>query len=196
MNDFYSFGTQYGQADALFRAALSADKLRVNTLRANGTTLTDEVKQTLLSGGGSMCSNDPKVNLWYYYLTDLGYLSAEDFIYASRIFRDETGGPLYYSDTFGAAIVNILYEMNVFICITECYDLKRIKKKQTLQTIIRKNKTELLAICEKLGWLKNTKTRDELIEYAQQNNRIECVAWLLNFKNRTADFAAERARYR
>lgn len=194
MNDFYSFGTQYGQADALFRAVLSADKPKVNTLRANGTTLTDEVKQTLVNGGGSMFSNDPKANLWYYYLTDLGYMSAEDFVYISRIFREETGEPLYYSDTVGDAIGMFFYNTEVFICLTECYDLKRLKKKQTLQKIIHQNEIGLLAVCEKLGWLKNTKTRDELIEYANQEGKTECAAWLLDFKNRTADIAAERAK--
>lgn len=194
MNDFYSFGTQYGQADALFRAVLSSDKPKVNTLRANGTTLTDKVKQTLVNGGGSMFSNDPKANLWYYYLTDLGYMSAEDFVYVSRIFREETGEPLYYSDTVGDAIGIIFYNTEVFICLAECYDLKRLKKKQTLQEIIRQNKTGLLAVCEKLGWMKNTKTRDELIEFANKEVKTECAAWLLDFKNRTADIAAERAK--
>lgn len=33
-----------------------------------------------------------------------------------------------------------------------------------------------------------------MIEYAQKLNRVECVAWLLDFKNRTADLAAERAK--
>lgn len=194
MADFYSFETQYGQADALFRAVLSGDKPQADTLRANGTALTDEVKRTLVNGGGSMFSNDPKSNLWYYYLTDLGNIGAEDFIYLSRVFREETGEPLYYSDTLGAAIGDIFYDTGVFTCIAECYDIKRIKKKRTLQAMIRRNKTELLAVCEKLGWLKNTKTRDELIEYSRQREKTESTAWLLDFKNRTADIAAERAK--
>lgn len=34
--------------------------------------------------------------------------------------------------------------------------------------------------------------RDEMIRYASECGRTECSAWLLDFKNRTADFATER----
>lgn len=194
MNVFYSFRTQCGMVDALFQAVLSGDKLKVNELRANGRTLTYMVKLTLVNGGGGMLCTDPISQLWNYYLADLEHIGAEDFIYISRVFREEAGKPLYYSDTVGHAIGGFFYNTEVFICLTECYDLKRLKKKQTLQEIIRQNKTELLAVCENLGWLKNTTTRDELIEYASKKGKVECTAWLLDFKNRTADLAAERAK--
>lgn len=65
-------------------------------------------------------------------------------------------------------------------------------KKRTMQRIIDENSLGCLPICEKNGWLKNPKTRDELIEYANKNGKTECEAWLLEFKNRTADLAKEQ----
>ncbi len=59
---------------------------------------------------------------------------------------------------------------------------------------IDKNRVECLEYAAENGWLKQPKKRDELIEYSQKKGRTECTAWLLDFKNRTADLAAERAK--
>ena len=63
-----------------------------------------------------------------------------------------------------------------------------------MEEIILCDKPELLPLCEKHGWLKMPKKRDELIQFASDNKKTECTAWLLEFKNRTADLKAERER--
>lgn len=194
MKDYYSFTTEYGMRDKLFQAVLSLEKERVERLRADGVTLTEDVKNTLVNGGGPMVSNKPAAPFWYLYITDLENIGKEDFVYISRIFFEETGAPLYYSDTLAGAIYKYYYNTAVFVCLTECYDLKKLNKKKTLEQIVRKNRVDLLEICAKNGWLKQSKKRDELIEYANAQNKPECTAWLLDFKNRTADLSAERAK--
>lgn len=192
--EYYSFSTEYGMADEFFQAVLSLDKPRVKQLKANGQTLTENVKQTLVNGGGSMMSNKPASPFWYLYLSDLENVGKEDFVYISRTFFEETGAPLYYSDGVHDAICKYIFNTDVFICLTECYDLKKMNKKRTMQTLIRKNNVPLLEVCAKSGWLKQSNKRDEMIEYANEQNRPECTAWLLDFKNRTADLKAERAK--
>ena len=192
MSDYYSFSTEYGAADKFFQAVLSLDKQRVERLKAQGVSLTENVKQTLINGGGSMVSNKPAAPFWYLYLTDLEGISKEGFVYISHTFFEETGAQLYYSESLVNAIGKYFYNSAVFNCLMECYNLKKLNKKKTMHEIIRKSRVDLLKICVNEGWLSQAKKRDELIEYAQMNNQVECTAWLMDFKNRTADFAAER----
>ena len=194
MADFYSFTTEYGRADELFQAVLSLDKSRVERLKANGVTLTENVKQTLVNGGGSMMSNKPSSPFWYLYLSDLENVNKENFVYISRTFFEEIGAPLYYSDSLVQVIGKYFYNTAVFICLMECYDPKKINKKKTLEQLVRKNRVDLLEVCVKCGWLKQAKKRDELIEYANAQDKPECTAFLLEFKNNTADLKAERAK--
>lgn len=192
MREYYSFTTEYGGSDELFKAVLSLDKARVEQLKANGATLTENVKQTLMNGGGSMLSNKPETRFWYLYLSDLENVGKLDFVYISRAFFEETGAPLYYSDAVHDVICKYIFNTDVFICLLECYDQKKINKKRTMRSLIQKNNVPLLEICAKHGWLKQANKRDEMIEYATGQNRPECTAWLLDFKNRTADLASER----
>ena len=194
MADLYSFTTEYGMKDELFKAVLSLDKPRVEQLKAQGVTLTEDVKRTLVNGGGPMVSNKPAAPFWYLYISDLRDVDKENFVWISRIFFEETGAPLYYSDTLHDTIREYIFNTDVFTCLMECYDHKKMNKKRIMQTLIRKHNLSHLGVCAKHGWLKQSNKRDEMIEYANEQNRPECTAWLLDFKNRTADLAAERAR--
>lgn len=71
------------------------------------------------------------------------------------------------------------------------FDQSKMNKSAILRDIISRGLTPCLAAAEKHGWLGNAKKRDELIKYAADNEKTECTAWLLDFKNRTADLAAE-----
>lgn len=192
--EYYSFSTEYGMADEFFQAVLSLDKPRVERLKANGQTLTENVKQTLVNGGGSMVSNKPAAPFWYLYLTDLESVEKADFAWISRTLFAETGAPLYFSDSLEHVIAKYFFNKEVFTCLLECYDLKKLNKTRTMKELVRKNNIELLGLCVKHGWLKQAKKRDEMINYANEQNRPECTAWLLEFKNNTADLKAERAK--
>lgn len=63
-----------------------------------------------------------------------------------------------------------------------------------MQEIIDKNSVELLEICARYGWLKIPRIRDAVIKYSEESGKIECTAFLLEFKNRNFDLAAERAK--
>ena len=65
-------------------------------------------------------------------------------------------------------------------------------KNTMLKAIIHNDAISCLAIVEELGWLKHPKRRDYMIKYALDNEKNESLAWLLDFKNRTADLKAEQ----
>ena len=194
MRGYYSFNTEYGRADEFFKAVLSLDKTLVAQLKANGQTLTEDVKNTLVNGGGPMMSNKPATPFWYLYLTDLESIEKEDFAWISRTFFEETGAPLYFSDSLEHVIAKYFFHDAVFTALLECYNLKKLNKTRVLKELARRNNVPILELCAAHGWLKQAKKRDELIEYASAQNAAEATAWLLDFKNRTADLAAERVK--
>ena len=57
---------------------------------------------------------------------------------------------------------------------------------------IDQNNVVCLEICAENSWLDMPRKRDEMIKYASEHDRTEASAWLLDFKNRTANFALER----
>lgn len=67
-----------------------------------------------------------------------------------------------------------------------------MKKFHIIRGLIDENAVDALAVVEGEGWLATPKKRDEMIAYASQNKKTEALAWLLDFKNRTADIAAEQ----
>lgn len=73
----------------------------------------------------------------------------------------------------------------------------RRNKAHLLTQAVSDDNVQLFAFCEKQGVKLQPALRDELIELATANRQTETLAWLLDYKNRTADLikeAAERAR--
>lgn len=61
-----------------------------------------------------------------------------------------------------------------------------------MRCVIDRNLVEAMPLIEREGWLGTPRKREEMITYATGQERTELLAWLLDFKNRTADFAAEQ----
>lgn len=76
----------------------------------------------------------------------------------------------------------------------ELFDKYSKSKINLLRYLIDNDAADCLAELENYGWFKAPKKRDELIQYASGHGKTECAAWLLEYKNRTADLAAERAK--
>lgn len=191
---YYSFSTEFGAADELFRAIVSLDKERVAELRAAGVGLTEDVKRVLVNGGGSMASNKPETRLWYSYLTDIMGIDEAKFVYISREFYRETGAALYYSETVRNTRWGKFFSAEVFGCFLDCYNQSKMNKTLLMKGAIDAGSVECLAMCAEHGWLKLPRKRDEMIEYASEKQKIEITAFLLDFKNRNFNLAEERAK--
>lgn len=61
-----------------------------------------------------------------------------------------------------------------------------------MRCVIDRNLVEAMPLIEREGWLGTPRKREEMIAYTAEQERTELLAWLLDFKNRTADFAAEQ----
>ena len=86
----------------------------------------------------------------------------------------------------------LLYEPEALDQIIAHFDTKILGQKRTMEEFVLLDRSELLAVCEKHGWLSKPKKRDELIKFAADHEKTECTAWLLDFKKRTANLAEEQ----
>lgn len=194
MTEHYSLQTEYGAADELFGAIITLDKKHFKELKASGAELTENVCRILENGPGRKYKGDPAFDFWFSLIREIKEMPLENFSEIAAMLRAETGKPLYYSEAFWLWGNNRAFESKFFELTLENFNQKRMSKKRTMERIIFRDALGCLPVCEKHGWLKMPKTRDELIEYANANGKTEAAAWLLDFKNRTADLAAERAR--
>ncbi|MDE6733277.1 MAG: leucine-rich repeat domain-containing protein [Oscillospiraceae bacterium] len=195
MTNHYSLQTEFGAEDELFKAIITLDKKRIKKLKAGGSMLTEKVRGVFENGSGRSVSVDsPAYQFWFSLVREIKEMPLEDFSEIAAILRAEIGKPLHYSEALWLWGNKRALEPGFFDVTLENFDQKRMSKKKTMKDIIDKNALGCLPVCEKHGWLKMPKTRDELIEYASKKGNTEAAAWLLEFKNRTADLAAERAR--
>lgn len=186
-----------GDNDELYNAIMALDKKRIEELKASGMTLTDDVRRILESGPkryDSEGEHHPEFFFRAVLFNRLKLMPIEKFREAGALLREEIGKPLHYNRVLWLWENKRAFEPEFFDVTLQTFDQKQMRKKTTMKMIIDRNATGCFPICEKHGWLKMPKTRDELIEYATENGRTEAAAWLLDFKNRTADLAAERAK--
>ncbi len=193
--EHYSLNTQFGAEDELFKAIMTLDKGRVQELKANGASLTENVRKVLESGSGrKQNTSDPAVELYFNFIRELKTLPSAAFAEILTLLRMETDKPLYYSEALWFWGNKRCFEPEIFGAVLKAFEQRQMSKKKTMREIIDKDALGCLPLCENNGWLKNPRTRDELIEYVNESGKTECAAWLLEFKNRTADLAAERAK--
>lgn len=72
-------------------------------------------------------------------------------------------------------------------------DCKSLKTPELLREVVSNGTAETLAYCIEKGMIKSKVTRDNLIQQSIALKKTEHTAVLLDYKNKTADFAKERA---
>ncbi|MCQ2538273.1 MAG: leucine-rich repeat domain-containing protein [Lachnospiraceae bacterium] len=73
-------------------------------------------------------------------------------------------------------------------------DYSKINQISLMEHFIDTDNAPCLSVAETYGFMGNVQRRDKLIKYAETANSTAAIAWLLDYKNRTADFAAEEAK--
>lgn len=177
----------FDAGELLYYAILFKDEPMTAELKKLGVELT-EYRRKLLTDKGK--PDDLRI------LTSLlkGF-SVKNFAPVLRRLSEELGGEKFHN-TKGIydAISDKLYYPDNLRAYLDNFDIPSPNKTEIMRSAIDNNSTEGLTFVEREGWLKSPKKRDEMIKYATERNRTESTAWLLDFKNRTADLAAERAK--
>ena len=176
-------------SELLLWAIYSRDEFIYNELKDRGVKLSDKRISTMTNGGKS---GDL---YWYEYSSLSAKLSDEDYLPVMEKLAAELDGKLFHcTEKIFEITKNRLSYPQISEFFFKNFEMDRLNKTNILRGMIDGDSTAALSLAEKAGWLDNTKRRDELIDYAQENKHVECTAWLLDFKNRTADLAAEQAK--
>lgn len=172
----------------LYLAIINCDYKVTKLLKEKGVTISQSACE-MLTG-----ENENDYCFFWFLCHSIRYMTAEEFIWTVTEFSKELGEDRKINVTVWLtdSIRKLFYEPKVFECILDRFNQKKLNKKKTMQEIIMRESPELLAVCEKHGWLKMPRKRDEMIQFAADNDKTECTAWLLEFKNRTADLNAEQ----
>lgn len=174
--------------DLLYLTLLTGEEKMTTVLKDKGVTISDGKKKMLTEGGGG--------DAWYIYSYFVERMKDKSFMRIMSALLSEIGEDqkLHFTDGIGYVNRKRFLIPEFFAFFLEHFDQSKMKKTKLLQEMIMNENTACLGIAVEHGWLKAPHRRDEMIQYAMENNKTESTALLLEFKNRTADFAAEAER--
>lgn len=178
--------------ELLFYSIISGSKKITRVLKEMGVTFTEE-RITQLTESGRSFEWMEFCNIQGGYNNDGELLEV-----LSELSKELGGKKFHYTDSIYWENYNPyrkvfrMFKPEFFMFVLENFNQKKMNKSKIMKGAVSENSAECLAICAEHDWLKQPRKRDEIIEFASKENKTECTAWLLDFKNRTADLAAER----
>lgn len=120
-------------------------------------------------------------------------MNPEEFLKVFGMIAGELGDEKIRGNmTFYSTYLERVLSPQGFRFILEHFDKGSMNQTRILKKLIDKEAVSCLAIAAEEDWLKLPRKRDEMIRYAADSGKPESTAWLLEFKNRTADLKAER----
>ncbi len=130
---------------------------------------------------------------WFEFGSLTGKLADKDYINVmQQLFIELSEKPFRFTEKMFDITQKRFYNIDIFSFFLTHFRQEKMKKFHIIRGLIDENAVDALAVVEGEGWLATPKKRDEMIAYASQNKKTEALAWLLDFKNRTADIAAEQ----
>lgn len=136
---------------------------------------------------------------WMEFSSMQEYINDAEYIeILGNLAKEMNGRTFHYTDSIYWGNYNSyrkqfrLYNPDIFRFILAHFNQKKMNKAKIMKGAIDQNNVVCLEICAENGWLDMPRKRDEMIKYASENDKTEASAWLLEFKNRTANFALEQ----
>ncbi|MDE7477920.1 MAG: leucine-rich repeat domain-containing protein [Lachnospiraceae bacterium] len=173
--------------EMLFYAIYFRDTVIVDALKKLDVKLLEVRKHTITDGAAAMDA------YWLEYIAMTDQLNDEDYFAVMQQLHAECGGKLFhFTENLYEITKKRFYHVNVFEFFLTHFKPEKMKKYQIIRGLIDIEAVDALEVIEREHWLTMPKKRDEMITYASENGKTVSLAWLLDFKNRTADFAAEQ----
>lgn len=130
---------------------------------------------------------------WFEFGTLTGKLADRDFVSVmQRLSTELDGKPFRLTEKTFDSIQNRFHDFSIFEFFLAHFRREKMQPAKIMRCVIDRNLVEAMPLIEREGWLGTPRKREEMIAYAAEQERTELLAWLLDFKNRTADFAAEQ----
>lgn len=177
--------------ELLYYAIMSGSKRITKVLKELGAKFSEKRITMITTDGRSF--------EWQEFCNMLDCLGDAEYLeIVGSIAREIGGKTLHYTDSVYWGNYNAyhkqfrLYKPEFFKFILEHFNQRKMNKSKLMKGAVDCNSVACLEICAENGWLDMPRKRDEMIKYASESGKTECSAWLLDFKNRTADLAAEQ----
>lgn len=130
---------------------------------------------------------------WFEFGTLTGKLADRDFVTVmQRLSTELDGKPFRLTEKTFDSIQDRFHDISIFEFFLAHFRREKMQPAKIMRCVIDRNLVEAMPLIEREGWLGTPRKREEMIAYAAEQERTELLAWLLDFKNRTADFAAEQ----
>lgn len=172
--------------DKLFTAIIYNNADEITRLKASGRKLSETVEKAITES----VSDD----IWFEYCYISSNLSDGDFMRVMSELALAVGEDkkLHFTDWFFHINEKRFFDPKLLGFILDHFNQSKINKTRLMKAFIDRDNVPCLKLVVGRGWIKQPKKRDEMIQYAVENGKTECTSWLMDFKNRTADFTAER----
>lgn len=176
--------------DLLYYAILTDDTDMTAAIKRKGITLSDEKCKMLTEGGGG--------GQWFMYCDLISMVKDGDFVRIMTTLIGEINAAdaphekkLHFTEWFCDINRERFFSPEFLTFFLEHFNQSKMNKTRLMKRMIQDDNAACLEIAAGSGWLRTPRKRDEMIQYAMDSQKQECTAYLLEFKNRTADFAAE-----
>lgn len=177
--------------ELLFYSIMSGSGQITKVLKEYGAVISENRVKALTENGRS-----PE---WQEFCNMADHLRDGEYFDVMGGIINELGGKtlnytdsVYYGNYNSYSRQDRLYKPEFFKFILKNFNQKKMNKTQLMKGAIDENSAECLKICADNGWLNIPRKRDEMIKYASDIEKTECTAFLLDFKNRTADLKTEQ----
>lgn len=175
--------------EILYYAIFFRDTTIYQVLKENGVKLARVRADTIAD------STDMDMGCWYEYNLMMKYVPAEDCLAVWQRFALELEGRQFRCTDWTYGIIKKhFHNKEIALFFLANFQSDKMNKTEIMRGLIDADAVEALAVIVGKGWLSMPSKRDKMIDYASKKDRTEALAWLLDFKNRTADFALEQKR--
>jgi len=173
--------------ELLYYAIFYRDTVLVNELKRQQVRIPE--KRVAVIADGAFSPN----RYWDEYIDLTRQLTGGDYLEVMQQLALELDGKLFrYTEGIFDATKKQFCGGMIFAFFLAHFNQEKMNKSAIMRGLIDVEAAEAFQVVEREGWLAAPRKRDEMIAYASEKGKTEILAWLLDYKNRTADFAAEQ----
>lgn len=173
--------------ELLYYAIFYRDTVLVNELKRQQVRIPE--KRVAVIADGAFSPN----RYWDEYIDLTRQLTGGDYLEVMQQLALELDGKLFrYTEGIFDATKKQFCGGMIFVFFLAHFNQEKMNKSAIMRGLIDVEVAEAFQVVEREGWLAAPRKRDEMIAYASEKGKTEILAWLLDYKNRTADFAAEQ----
>lgn len=179
--------TAFHPEELLYYAIFYRDTALVNELKRQQVRIPEKRVAVIADGAFS------PTGYWDEYVDLTRRFTSEDYLGVMQQLALELDGKLFrYTEGIFDGTKKRFCDGRIFEFFLAHFNREKMNKSAMMRGLIDVEAAEAFQVVEREGWLAAPRKRDEMIAYASEKGKTESLAWLLEYKNRTADLGAEQ----